>query len=167
MTTKTMNSNVDGSICHCAMLRKAMRRVSQLYDEALGQGGMKITQRSILAQIERSEPTTVGSLATEMVMDPGALAHTLRPLERDGFVVIEVDPTDRRHRLIRLTSKGRTKLVETEVLWRKAQVGFETAFGGAESAALQRMLTGLLSDDFRRVFENGLVTEKRNGMSLR
>jgi DNA-binding MarR family transcriptional regulator len=167
MTTKKMGRSIDGDICHCATLRKAMRRVSQLYDEVLVPGGLKITQRSILAQIDRSEPTNVGSLATEMVMDAGALAHTLRPLERDGFIAIEADPTDRRHRLIRLTPKGRDKLVETEVLWRKAQKGFEAAFGSAESDALQRLLAGLLSDDFGHVFENGRVTKERKRTPLR
>jgi DNA-binding MarR family transcriptional regulator len=167
MTTKTTKRNVDDSVCHCAVLRKAMRRVSQLYDEVLAPGGMKITQRSILAQIERSEPTNVGSLAAELVMDPGALAHTLRPLERDGFVAIEVDPSDRRHRLISLTSTGRAKLVETNVLWQKAQAGFEAAFGSAESDALQKMLAGLLSDDFGPLFEKGLVKKERNRKPLR
>jgi len=40
-------------------------------------------------------------------MDAGGLAHTLKPLVRDGLVEIGVDPKDRRNRLIRLTSAGR------------------------------------------------------------
>jgi hypothetical protein len=43
--------------------------------------GLKTTQRAILAQIGRSEPTTVGELAGALVMDSGALAHTLKPLD--------------------------------------------------------------------------------------
>ena len=66
--------------CHCTELRKASRRISQLYDTALAPSGLKTTQRAILAEIGRSEPTTVGALADALVMDAGGLAHTLKPL---------------------------------------------------------------------------------------
>src|ERR1700744_4012124 len=99
----------DAGRCNCTTLRKAPRRVSQLYDTALAPSGLKTTQRSILAQIGRSEPTTVGALAEALVMDSGGLAHTLKPLMRDKLVGTDIDPQDRRNRLIRLTSAGRKK----------------------------------------------------------
>jgi hypothetical protein len=71
------------SRCHCTVLRKASRRISQLYDAALAPSGLKITQRAILAQIGRSEPATVGALAEALVMDAGCLAHTLCPRRAD------------------------------------------------------------------------------------
>src|SRR3979411_82662 len=74
--------------CHCTELRKASRRISQLYDTALAPSGLKTTQRAILAELGRSERTTVGELAEALVMDPGALAHTLKPLERDSLVAV-------------------------------------------------------------------------------
>src|SRR5215475_10485491 len=98
------------SRCHCTVLRKASRRISQLYDAALAPSGLKTTQRAILAQIRRSEPTTVGSLAEALVMDAGALAHTLKPLQRDGLVSTDVDREDRRNRVVRLTPAGRIRL---------------------------------------------------------
>ncbi|HXD90954.1 MAG TPA: MarR family transcriptional regulator, partial [Candidatus Binataceae bacterium] len=106
----------NGSGCSCTALRKATRRISQLYDTALAPSGLKTTQRAILAQIGRSEPTTVGELAEALVMDSGALAHTLKPLERDGLIAVAVDPDDRRNRLITLTRRGRAKLAETDAL---------------------------------------------------
>ena len=140
--------------CHCTELRKASRRISQLYDTALAPSDLKTTQRAILAQIGRSEPTTVGELAEALVMDSGALAHTLKPLERDSLVAIAVDPGDRRNRLITLTRRGRAKLAETDVLWAKAQRGFEAALGRAESKALREVLRLLISDDFAAAFGN-------------
>jgi DNA-binding MarR family transcriptional regulator len=135
-------------------LRKASRRISQLYDTALAPSGLKTTQRAILAQIGRSEPITVGELAEALVMDSGALAHTLKPLERDSLVAVAVDPGDRRNRLITLTRRGRAKLAETDVLWAKAQRGFEAALGRAESKALREVLRFLTSDDFTAAFGN-------------
>jgi DNA-binding MarR family transcriptional regulator len=139
--------------CNCTALRKASRRISQLYDTALAPSGLKTTQRAILAQIGRSERTTVGELAEALVMDPGALAHTLKPLERDGLIAVAVDPDDRRNRLITLTRRGRTKLAETDALWAKAQRGFEAAFGRADSEALREGLRFLVSADFAATFD--------------
>ena len=141
------------SRCNCTSLRKASRRISQLYDTALAPSGLKATQRAILAQIGRSEPTTVGKLAEALVMDSGALAHTLKPLERDGLLAVAVDPEDRRNRLITLTWDGRTKLAETDALWASAQRGFEAAFGVAESDTLREALRFLISDGFAIAFE--------------
>ena len=146
----------NGSRCNCTALRKASRRISQLYDTALAPSGLKTTQRAILAQISRSAPTTVGALAEALVMDSGALAHTLKPLGRDRLVTIEIDPDDRRNRLITLTAKGRAKLAETDALWTKAQLGFEIAFGRAKSEALREALRFLVSDNFVSTFEGSL-----------
>jgi DNA-binding MarR family transcriptional regulator len=155
MTMRKADTSVAGSRsrCSCTALRKATRRISQLYDAALAPSGLKITQRAILAQIGRAGSTNVGMLAEALVMDAGALAHTLRPLERDGFVSIDVNPDDRRHRLISLTSAGQAKLAETDALWSKAQAGFDAAFGRANSAALREAMDVLLSEEFVGCFE--------------
>jgi DNA-binding MarR family transcriptional regulator len=147
--------------CNCTALRKASRRISQLYDVALTPSGVKTTQRAILAQIGRSEPTTVGNLADALVIDAGALAHTLKPLERDGLIIVAVDPDDRRNRLITLTRHGRQKLAETDALWANAQRGFEAAFGRAESESLREALRFLVSDDFAAAYEKSLSNPVR------
>ena len=145
-----------GGRCSCTTLRKASRRISQLYDTALAPSGLKTTQRAILAEIGRSEPTTVGHLADALVMDGGALAHTLKPLERDGFLAVRVSPQDRRNRLISLTSSGRAKLAESDAYWENAQRSFTAAFGPTESDALRHAMHRLVSGDFAAVFEAGL-----------
>lgn len=147
---------INGSRCNCTALRKATRRISQLYDTALAPSGLKTTQRAILAQLGRSEPATVGQLAEALVMDAGALAHTLKPLERDRLIAVSVDPSDRRSRLIQLTRHGRARLAESDALWAKAQTGFEVAFGRAESEALRQALQLLVSDRFSSTFEKAL-----------
>ena len=155
--SKTPPSAINEGRCSCTALRKATRRISQLYDVALMPSGLKTTQRAILTQISRCEPTTIGGLAEALVIDSGALAHTLKPLERDGFVGISIDPDDRRNRLIRLTRRGRAKLAETDALWMRAQAGFEVAFGRAKSDALREAMAFLISDDFIDAFESSLA----------
>ena len=147
---------INASRCNCTALRKATRRISQLYDTALAPSGLKTTQRAILAQLGRSEPASVGQLAEALVMDAGALAHTLKPLERDRLIAVTVDPDDRRSRMITLTRQGRAKLAESDALWAKAQTGFEAAFGRVESEALRQALQLLVSDRFNSIFAEAL-----------
>jgi DNA-binding MarR family transcriptional regulator len=138
----------EGLRCNCTALRKATRRVSQLYDEVLAPSGLKTTQRAILAEIRRSGPMTVRTLADKLVMDPGGLAHTLKPLIRDGLVVNEVDPGDRRNRLISLTAAGRTRVKQSDRLWEDAQRSFEKSFGTGKSKALREAVDLLISEQF-------------------
>jgi DNA-binding MarR family transcriptional regulator len=147
------HAKTEKSLCNCTALRKATRRVSQLYDSALEPCGIRTTQRSILTQIARSgSPPPLGELAEALVMDRGALTHTLKPLERDRLIEIRIDPDDRRNRLVALTAAGRKKLEESQLLWGRAQEGFEAAFGVAKSAALREALEFVVSEGFVSAF---------------
>src|SRR5258705_4994988 len=147
--------------CNCTELRKASRRISQLYDTALAPSGLKTTQRAILAEIERSEPTTVGSLADALVMDAGGLAHTLKPLTREKLVSIAVDPQDRRNPLISLSRLGRSKPRKSDALWEAAQRSFETAVGAPEPQDLRVVMQFLAANDFTETFETALASTGR------
>ena len=141
------------SVCNGTALRKATRRVSQLYDAVLAPCGLRSTQRSILIHIARAGTPTMGELAAALVLDRSALAHNLKPLERDGFVVVVVDPADKRTRLVTLTELGEVKLRESQRLWQKAQHRFETAFGSDDAIALRQSLTMISSDGFATAFQ--------------
>jgi DNA-binding MarR family transcriptional regulator len=140
------------NLCHCTALRKASRRVSQLYDSALEPCGLRITQLAILNQIARCGAPAIGELAEALVIDPGALAHNLKPLERDGLVEIRADPKDRRSRLVTLTAAGRKKREQSATAWKRAQDGFEEAFGIAKSPSLRKALEFIISDEFAAAF---------------
>ncbi|MGH7041883.1 MAG: MarR family winged helix-turn-helix transcriptional regulator [Acetobacteraceae bacterium] len=141
------------SPCNGTVLRKATRRVSQLYDAVLAPCGLRSTQRSILAQIARAGTPTIGDLAAALVLDRSALGHNLKPLERDGYVTASVDPNDRRSRRVSLTKRGTAKLEESARLWRDAQARFEAVFGTENAAALRRSLALIAADEFARAFE--------------
>jgi DNA-binding MarR family transcriptional regulator len=130
--------------------------VSQLYDVILAPCGLRTTQRAILNHISRAGTPSVGELAADLVMDRGALAHNLKPLERDGYVRQDVDPRDRRNRVISLTEEGRAKLRESELLWARAQKKFNKAYGSGASAALRDALALIASDKFIASFEGAV-----------
>ncbi|MGE0970887.1 MarR family winged helix-turn-helix transcriptional regulator [Klebsiella sp. WOUb02] len=139
-----------GVSCHCTTLRKASRRLSQYYDSILAESGLKTTQRAILAQLRRAGSLSVSHLAEALVMDRGGLAHTLKPLQRDGLISIDADPSDGRSRLVSLTPAGREKLGESDASWARAQQQFEQKLGKAEALTLQALLSRLVAAEFEQ-----------------
>ncbi|HEX3913459.1 MAG TPA: hypothetical protein VHW71_08130 [Steroidobacteraceae bacterium] len=136
--------------CTCGSLRKASRRISQFYDAALAPVGIKSTQFSILAEVERGSadaPLTMCELANAMVMDRSTLGHNLRPLERDDLLSIRLTPTDRRKRHVELTRKGKSTLRRARGLWRTAEGRFEKIFGKRHAADLRTVLLNIAGND--------------------
>jgi DNA-binding MarR family transcriptional regulator len=144
--------------CNNLALRKASRRVSQLFDTVLAPTGLRSTQRSILLTIAHFGNPTMGQLAASLVLDRSALGHNLKPLERDGLVALDVDPEDRRNKLARLTKKGESKLKETTALWEIAQARFENKFGVKKARALRETLALIAAEAFDDLFEAPAAT---------
>jgi DNA-binding MarR family transcriptional regulator len=136
--------------CTCGSLRKASRRISQFYDSALAPVGIKSTQYSILAEVERGSidgPLTMCELATAMVMDRSTLGHNLRPLQRDELLSLRLAAADRRKRHVALTRKGKATLRRARRLWRTAEGRFEKIFGKRHAADLRAVLLYIAAND--------------------
>lgn len=143
--------------CNCTSLRKASRRISQIYDLALAPAGIKSTQYAIFAELNRhaKPPLTMQELARAMVMDRSTLGHNLRPLERDGLIAIVVDPDDRRSRVVKLTVAGRKLFQKATPHWAEAQSLFEEAFNSKTSSDLRKLLHVIAATDFKGMSETG------------
>jgi DNA-binding MarR family transcriptional regulator len=130
--------------CNAIALRKASRRLTQLYDSALEASGLRSTQFAILIELSNwaANPPTLAELATALVMERSALGHTLRPLERDGLVGLQAGE-DRRQRYVVMTVKGKAKCKECVRLWESAQRRFEEVFGRSEAASLRATLLNI------------------------
>jgi DNA-binding MarR family transcriptional regulator len=144
--TKPASVPVPRNACTCGSLRKASRRISQLYDTALAPVGIKSTQYSILSEVDRGSlegPVTMCELATAMVMDRSTLGHNLKPLERDDLVILRLSVDDRRKRYVELTKKGRLMLRKSRRLWQHAEGRFESIFGKEPAAELRAVLVSI------------------------
>jgi DNA-binding MarR family transcriptional regulator len=136
--------------CNCGALRRASRRVSQLYDAALAPSGVKTTQFAILAALERSngaEPVTMCKLADAMIMDRSTLGHNLRPLQRDQLVAMRLAEDDRRKRYVELTPQGKVVLKHARSLWRRAEQQYERVLGKRPAARLRAVLHGIATNN--------------------
>lgn len=143
----------EAGACNGTALRKATRRVSQLYDAVLAPSGLRSTQRSILIHIARAGTPTMGELAAALILDRSALAHNIKPLVRDGLIASATEARDQRVRRVSLTEAGIAKLAETTRLWQSAQERFERAFGVEEARQLRSVLSVIASDSFVAAFE--------------
>ncbi len=150
--TSTRPDAKDPLVCSGAALRKAGRRLAQLYDSVLAPCGLTISQRSILWHVLRAGSSTTSELASAMILDRAALARCLRPLERHGYLRRTQDDAGTRHRRVCLTPAGRAKLAEVDLLWKKAQTRFEEVYGLDRSQALRLALSEIFSDQFAAAF---------------
>jgi DNA-binding MarR family transcriptional regulator len=132
------------SACTCIGLRKATRRVSQIYDHCLQSHGLTITQFGLLANLRSLGGISIGALAEKLIMDPTTLTRTLRPLERQGYVELAADPRDRRSRRLQLTDKGLAAFLAARPAWAEAQRQIDEAIGASEAEALRASLDHML-----------------------
>jgi DNA-binding MarR family transcriptional regulator len=139
----------DESPCSATAMRKATRRMTQLYDDALAPAGLRSTQYAILEELHRQadSPPTMGELAETLVLDRSALGHNLRPLERDGLIALVAGDNDRRQRRVVLTTSGHTKFVQGRGAWKLAQDRFNDVFGESAAAKLRATLLRIARDE--------------------
>src|ERR1700733_13587387 len=83
--------------CFVGAARKASRRLTQFYDDALEPCGLRSTQYCIFSELARfAAPPTLAALASEHVSDVSAVGHNLKPVIRDGYLALEPGAKDRR-----------------------------------------------------------------------
>jgi DNA-binding MarR family transcriptional regulator len=126
--------------CNCLALRQAARHVSQFYDQFLAQSGLRTTQYSILARLQRKGAMTINALAADLVTDRTTLGRNLQPLEREGLVTVAQGRTDRRSKEVKLTSAGAGRMRSARKAWDEAQAQFESAFGIKRAKELRALL---------------------------
>jgi DNA-binding MarR family transcriptional regulator len=126
--------------CTCLRLRKATRRVTQIYDQMLEPSGLTIAQFSLLARLLVQKEISIGELAEALVTDPTTLTRNIKPLNERGLLLIVYDAEDRRRRLVTLTKEGRALIPVAYPLWRKAQAHLASLLGGNETALLNKAL---------------------------
>lgn len=136
--------------CHCMALRRAARRISQMYDEALAPAGLGAAQFAMMATLSADDGMNINDLAERLDLDRTTTGKNLRPLERDGLIAVRVSAEDRRSRVVALTAKGRSKLSTAFPLWSIAQQSFEAANGRRRTRAMRLELGNLAIESNQR-----------------
>jgi DNA-binding MarR family transcriptional regulator len=149
-----MSESIAPTYCTCLALRRATRRVTQIYDTHMKPLGLRITQFAVLGQLAGAgspEPISaaksatlptamsITALARRLGLDRSTLGRDVRPLIKAGLVVME-GGADRRAHTLALTDAGRAALEKAIPLWREAQRHVSEKLGRDKTRALRAVL---------------------------
>lgn len=128
--------------CHCIMLRKASRKLSSYYDEALAPLGVNIGQFSLLRNVNRLAPVSLTDLATALELDRSTVGRNTKVLERIGLVTF-AQGEDQREAMVELTQAGHALLQRGAPLWDDVQDAIEARLGRDGAQQLHDLLAAL------------------------
>jgi DNA-binding MarR family transcriptional regulator len=142
MRVYARNMKETSAICICIAIRKASRKLTAFYDDALAPTGVNIAQFSLLRKLRRHGELSLTALAELVELDRSTLGRNLRVLEKQGLV--ELKPgKDQREQLAALTSSGRMTLSAGDPLWDRAQADIASKVGATGVAQLEALLGAL------------------------
>ncbi len=103
-------------LCNCIALRQIALKLTKIYDEALIDTGIKVTQYSLLKNIEKNGTPNIKNLAIATQLDRSTLARNLEKLERMKLVFLKFGD-DKRNKILSLTSHGKQILIKANIAW--------------------------------------------------
>jgi DNA-binding MarR family transcriptional regulator len=117
--------------CVAFNLRKAARSVTQLYDGALRDAGVRSTQLALLVATAKYQPVSIGRLAELTVTDSSTLSRSLRVMRSRAWVTVS-KRSQQRQRFVQLTAGGRRALARALAAWRQIQARLVRQIGARE-----------------------------------
>ena len=121
--------------CACANLRRASRVITQLYDDALRESGLRSTQFTLLQVLSLKGELTQGDLGQLLAIDSTTLTRTMGGLRARGWIRSRAGD-DRRERHWSLTPAGRRKLMQTRPSWEAVQKRVRARVGTRRLASI-------------------------------
>ena len=110
-----------GAECLGFTARLLSRVVSGVYDDALAEVGLKVSQFSLLNAIANGEDPRPAELAKSLAMDESTLSRNVARMCARGWLRLESGDGDRRSHQITVTEKGMALLGSSYPAWQKAQ----------------------------------------------
>lgn len=130
------------STCHCINLRRAASAVTELYDRAMAETGLTVSQYSLLSNIGRIQPCSVAELSRQVRLERTTLVRNLKHLYAAQWIRDEADPGSRKSRIC-LTERGVEKAKQAKLCWQQAQAQVERCLGGEALEQLTQYLLRL------------------------
>lgn len=129
--------------CLCLHVQRAARALARRFDVAMKPIGLNNGQFSLMMSLNRPVPATMKSVCDLLAMDRTTLTAALKVLERRGLVKSEVDPKDRRGRLLTLTEAGMAMLSAAVPIWTRVHAEIDGELGDGGSDVVRQSLAGI------------------------
>lgn len=131
-----VGKEIDGNdICLAHRLKRADRVVTQLYNEHLAPLGIRGTQFSLLRVLHSAGSTTAAHIKDILVVDQTTVSRALKPLVRDGYVLVNEGET-KREKALSLSSAGEDLYQRALGPWNTAQQRLQQQLGEQGGNAL-------------------------------
>lgn len=114
--------------CYCTTMRKAARRLTAIYDEALKPVGISLAQLSLMRNIARSGTISIGDLGRLMELDRSTTGRNVRVLVKANIATFAASD-DGRETIVSISEEGHRILEEAAPLWEAAQQQVEAKLG--------------------------------------
>lgn len=144
--------------CTHTSLRRAARQLTQLYDDAIAPSGLTSAQAMLVSQIDDMSGEGDGAgpslqrLAQRLAIQISALTHALKPLARDGLVVIAPDRNDRRTKRALLTEQGQAQTKHMYALWAQTNERIGQVLGEGTTEQLRLLADQVAAPSFVEAF---------------
>jgi len=133
-----------GSECLGFRARLLSRVITAVYDDALAEVGLKVSQFSVLNAVASREDTRPAELAKFLEMDESTLSRNVARMCARGWLRLEPGD-DRRSHQITITGMGKALLRKSYPAWQQAQSQVTHKLGPDGVAALKSVVRKLRS----------------------
>ncbi len=120
-------------------------RVHRLVNVSMSEEGVSLARSKFLFYLSELGPCRCADIASALSFAPRTVTEAIDGLERDGMVIREPDPDDRRAKIISITNLGRAGLEAALQPRRQMIEELFSALDDKERSDLYRML-GVLGD---------------------
>ena len=126
--------------CKCIDLRKASNNLTNIYNSALIKVDLKITQFSTLKNIQKLGKTNIRVLSSELELDRTTVLRNIEKLIEMDLVSYKYENDDK-HKIIQLTTVGKSKLREAIIIWEETQHKYIKALGIKNYKEIDTLIT--------------------------
>ncbi|MEU4393911.1 MarR family transcriptional regulator [Kribbella sp. NPDC023855] len=126
-----------------SLFGRITRRLIAAEEPLLAEQELSMWGYAVLTHLAREPADSQLALATAIGHDKSRLIPLLDQLEHDGLIVREQDPADRRHRRVRLTPQGESRLTAVRAQVRAMEDDLLADLSATDRRALLRILTHL------------------------
>ena len=128
------------------LLHRAAQRMRAATGETAEKHGLALRDYIVLSALHKSPGLTQGELGRTLGLDKTTLMSQLDRLERNGLVVRQNDPRDRRLRIPVITADGETLRAKVAAACDTAETSALTGIEPEQIQDLRRVLLAIIGD---------------------
>ncbi len=135
-------SNLIPRPCACTTVRTLSRLLARIYDEALHECDLNVTQLAVLRAIDRMSGEALSRVAASLSMDRTSMYRAVGTMKRRGWIELSRGKDGRSHSAV-VSNEGRRVLDNSAPRWEQVQSAIVDRFGRNRWRALVAELQAL------------------------